>query len=191
MWSGGFVWKHFKNNTLCCGDSFQAASSYYGFELWGRQGRPWCGVRPLLFNLSSTPWRPPPSQLSSLHILLHLLPYSSDSHQSSSAAAVCIKKKGGPHCYSPCPLLSLWGLAVIILTHMKAIPNQWGPEDRFFLFVQNQLKSIWEKKGEKKKSVFRTFPSIGRRIRGSWSLKSLQEQICKLLNPDRLLCGFI
>lgn len=98
MWSGGFVWKHFKNNTLCCGDSFQAASFYYGSEQWGRQRWPWCGARPLLFNLSSTPWRPPPSQLLSLHILLHLLPYSSDSHQSSSAAAVCIKKRGGCHC---------------------------------------------------------------------------------------------
>lgn len=90
----------------------------------GDRAGPWCGVRPLLFNLSSTPWRPPPSQLSSLHMLLHFLPYSSDPHQSSSAAAVCIKKKGGPHCYSACPLLSLWGLAVITLTHTKTLPNQ-------------------------------------------------------------------
>lgn len=54
----------------------------------------------LLFNLSSTPWRPPPSQLSSPHMLLHLLHYSSDSHRSSSAAAASIKKKRDLHCRS-------------------------------------------------------------------------------------------
>lgn len=69
---GGFVWKHFKNNTLYCGDSFQPATSYYGFERWGWQGQVCWGVRPLLFNLSSTPWRPPPTQLPCPHTLLHL-----------------------------------------------------------------------------------------------------------------------
>lgn len=127
-------------------------------------GWPWCGVRPLLFNLSSTPWRPPPSQLSSLHILLHLLPYSADSHQSISAAAVCIKKKRGPHCYSPCLLLSLWGLAVITLTHMKTIPNQRGPEDRFFCLCKSNLNQFERRKGKKKIS----FQNISKyRRRGS------------------------
>lgn len=71
---GGFVWKHFKNNTLYCGDSFQPATFHYGFERWGWQGRVCWGARPLLFNLSSTPWRPPPTQLPSPHALLHLPP---------------------------------------------------------------------------------------------------------------------
>lgn len=70
-----------------------------------------CGAWPLLFNLSSTPRRPPPSKLSSFHIPLHLFPYSSSSPQPSSATA-CIKEKGGP-IVAPDPLgplLSLWGL---------------------------------------------------------------------------------
>lgn len=139
MWSGGFVWKHFKNNTLCCGDSFQAASSYYGFERWGRQGRPWCGVRPLLFNLSSRPWRPPPSQLSSLHMLLHLLPYSSDPHQSSSAAAVCIKKGGRA------PLLLSVSFAVSLgpgsdYTDTRKLYQISEVQRTEFLFVLNQQK---------------------------------------------------
>lgn len=127
MWSGGFVWKHFKNNTLCCGDSFQAASSHYGCERWGWQGWPRCGVRPLLFNLSSRPWRPPPSQLSSLHILLHLLPYSSGSPQPSSAAAECIKKKGRPHCS---PWLTVSSAVSLGPGCDYTIPNQRWPEGR-------------------------------------------------------------
>ncbi len=145
MWSGGFVWKHFKNNTLCCGDSFQAASSHYECELWGRQDWPQCGVRLRLFNLSSTPWRLPPSQLSSLHTLLHLLPFSSGTAQQQQYAL----KRGEAHCYS---WLSV-SCAVTLgpgsdCTHTHAHTHAhtqalYQREDMVeFLFVRNQIKSI-------------------------------------------------
>lgn len=75
------MWKHFKNNTLCRGNSFQTATSHYSFEQWRRQTWVTGSARPLLFNPSSRPLRPQ-SLLSSisphhLHLivleLLHIL----------------------------------------------------------------------------------------------------------------------
>lgn len=119
-------------------------------------------MRPLLFNLSSTPWRPPPSQLSSLHILLHLLLYSSGSPQPSSAA-VCIKKKGGPIVPpdSVCPLQSLWGLTQ---THKRILPNQWRTGRVFVCAKPNQITF-------RKIMIFETLPTIGDRDQGELKLE--------------------
>lgn len=73
-------------------------------------GRPRCAARPLLFNLSSTPRRPPPSKLSGLHVPLHLFPYSLGSPQPSSAAA-CITARDAP---PPSLLLLAWCVLCIL-----------------------------------------------------------------------------
>lgn len=140
MWSGGFVWKHFKNNTLCFGDSFQAASSHYGCERWGRQSRPQCGVRPLLFNLSSTPWRPPPSRRP-------LSTYSSifsPIHQAHQQQQYALKRREAPlFLLTQCVLCCLSGAWQWLHKHIRKLYQISGVQK--FLFVFNQFKLLSEK----------------------------------------------
>lgn len=86
MHSGGFVWKHFKNNTLYCGDSFQPARSYYGFERWGWQGR-WAGARGRFCLICHQ--RPGDPHPLSCPLPTHssIFPPFMGAHQSSSTAA--------------------------------------------------------------------------------------------------------
>lgn len=70
-----------------------------------------CGAWPLLFNLSSTPRRPPPSKLSSFHIPLHLSPIH-QAHLNPAQQQHALRRKEAPIVApdSVGPLLSLWGL---------------------------------------------------------------------------------
>lgn len=123
-----------------------------------------CRAWPLLFNLSSTPRRPPPSTLSSFHIPLHRFPYSSSSPQPSSATA-CIKEKGGPHCCSWPGGSSAFSLRS---EREKLWPTKWFPEERVsFGLCQTNLNYFV------KNDYFKTLSATGNRVQRNWCLKSL------------------